>query len=98
MSQFATTSADISLAVTEFCLHVFWISTLHFASSESERHSVVPDSATPWIVNSLGQNIEVGSLSLLQGIFLTHQTQVSCIAGRIFTSWATREAQEYWSG
>ena len=24
-------------------------------------------------------------------------TQVSCIAGRFFTSWATREAQEYWS-
>ena len=23
-------------------------------------------------------------------------TQVSCIAGRFFTSWATREAQEYW--
>ena len=26
------------------------------------------------------------------------QTQVSCIEGRFFTSWATREAQEYWSG
>ena len=25
-------------------------------------------------------------------------TQVSRIAGRFFTSWATREAQEYWSG
>ena len=25
-------------------------------------------------------------------------TQVSCIAGRFFTIWATREAQEYWSG
>ena len=25
------------------------------------------------------------------------QTQVSCIAGRFFTSWAKREAQEYWS-
>ena len=24
--------------------------------------------------------------------------QVSCIAGRFFTSWATRETQEYWSG
>ena len=23
---------------------------------------------------------------------------VSCIAGRFFTSWATREAQQYWSG
>ena len=26
------------------------------------------------------------------------RTQVSCIAGRFFTSWATKEAQEYWSG
>ena len=26
------------------------------------------------------------------------QTQVSHIAGRFFTSWATREAQDYWSG
>ena len=26
------------------------------------------------------------------------RTQVSCMAGRFFTSWAIREAQEYWSG
>ena len=26
------------------------------------------------------------------------QTQVSCTAGGFFISWATREAQEYWSG
>ena len=26
------------------------------------------------------------------------QTQVSHIVGGFFTSWATREAQEYWSG
>ena len=25
-------------------------------------------------------------------------TQVSHIAGRFFTSWITKEAQEYWSG
>ena len=25
-------------------------------------------------------------------------TRVSCIAGRFFTSWATREAQEFWNG
>ena len=48
---------------------------------------------TPW--NSPGQNIGVGSLSLLWGIFLTrNQTQVSHIAGGFFTSWAAREAQE----
>ena len=26
------------------------------------------------------------------------QTHISCIAGRFFTVWAAREAQEYWSG
>ena len=26
------------------------------------------------------------------------RTQVSCITSRFFTSWTTREAQEYWSG
>ena len=29
---------------------------------------------------------------------LRDRTQVSCIAGGFFTNWATREAQEYWSG
>ena len=52
-----------------------------------------PMQRSPW--NSPGQNTGVGSLSLLQRIF---QTQVSRTAGRFFTSWATREAQEYWSG
>ena len=45
---------------------------------------------SPW--NYLGQNTGVDSLSLLQGISplpLRDQTQVSCIAGRFFTSWAT---------
>ena len=54
--------------------------------------------ATPWNIQSMdspGQNTGVSSLSLLQGIF---PTQGSCIAGGFFTSWATREAQEYWSG
>ena len=29
---------------------------------------------------------------------LRDRTQVSHIAGEFFTIWATREAQEYWSG
>ena len=59
----------------------------------SGSRSVVSDSLpprglySPW--NSPGQNTGVSSLSLLQGIF---PTQVPHIAGRFFTSWATREA------
>ena len=41
------------------------------------------------------QHTEVGSESLLQGIFWPrNQTQVSHIAGGFFTAWATREAPE----
>ena len=49
----------------------------------------------PW--NSPGQNTGVGSLFLLQGIFLTQESSWSlCIAGRFFTSWATRELVHYY--
>ena len=68
----------------------------------SENCSVVSDSLrphglySPW--TSPGQNTGVGSFSLLQGSSQPrNQTQVSHIACRFFTSWATREAQEYWS-
>ena len=55
----------------------------------SESRSVISDCLQPhglyssW--NSLGQNTGVGSLSLLQGIFLTQG--LNHIAGRFFTSW-----------
>ena len=49
---------------------------------------------SPW--NSPGQNTEVGSHSLLQGIFPTQGSNLGLpTAGRFFTNWATREAQEY---
>ena len=64
---------------------------------ESESCSVVSDSLrphglySPW--NSPGQNTGVGSHSLLQGIFpIQGSNQGLLIAGRFFTSWATREA------
>ena len=45
------------------------------------------------------QNTGVGSLSLLQGSSQSRdRTQVSRIVGGFLTSWATREAQEYWNG
>ena len=46
-----------------------------------------------------GQNAGVSSLSLLQGSSQPRdQTQGSHIAGGFYTAWATRKAQEYWSG
>ena len=46
---------------------------------------------SPW--NSPGQNTGVRSLSLLQGIFPTHESNHGLlIAGGFFTNWAIREA------
>ena len=40
------------------------------------------------------KNAGVGSLSLLQWIFLTRESNWACIAGRFFTNWVMREAPE----
>ena len=71
--------------------------------SETANCSVISHSLgmhglySPW--NSPGQTTAVGSCSLLKGSFQPRdRTQVCCIAGRFFTNWATREAQEYWRG
>ena len=70
---------------------------MHCPIQVNESCSLVSDSLqphrlySPW--DSPGQSTGAGSLSLLQGIFPTWgRTQVSRIAGRFFTSWATREA------
>ena len=71
---------------------------------KSESCSVMSDSLQPYGLyspwNSPGQNTGVGRLSLSKESSLSRgssqsrdQTQVSCIAGRFFTSWATKEAR-----
>ena len=56
-----------------------------------------PMEYSPW--NSPGQNAGVGSLSLLQGIFPMQRLNPSFPhCSGFFTSRATREDQEYWSG
>ena len=66
--------------------------------------SVMFNSVTPWTVThqaplSMGfsrQEFWSGCHALLQGIFQPRdRTQVSCIAGRFFTIWATREDLKY---
>ena len=70
-------------------LHCRWIlyHLSHQGSPVSGSHSILSDSLRPHVLyspwNSPGQNTGVGRLSLLQEIF---PTQVSCIAGRFFTS------------
>ena len=72
--------------------------------SESESRSVMSNSLrphglySPW--NSRGQNAGVGDpFPFSRGSSQPRDwTQVSRIAGTFFISWATREAEEYWSG
>ena len=78
------------------------VSLFYLLESESESHSVLSNSLWPhglyhsW--NSPGQNTGVSSHSLFQGIFSIPSifsrdwTQVSCITGKFFTIWASREA------
>ena len=61
--------------------------------SESESCSVVSDSATPWTV------LEWVAFLFSRGSSQPRdRTQVSHTGSRFFTSWATREAQEYGVG
>ena len=70
--------------------------------SKSESCLVVSNVVTPWTVVH-----EILQARILEWVAFPFsrvssqsrgRIQVSCIAGRFFTSWATREAQEYWSG
>ena len=65
--------------------------------------SCVPFFVTPWTVQSTEfsrpEYWSGSSIPFSRGSPQPRdQIQVSHIAGRFFTSWATREAQEYWSG
>ena len=59
---------------------------------------------TPWIIQSMDYTVQARILEWVAFPFSRgssqprDQIQVSHIAGRFFTSWATREAQENWSG
>ena len=68
---------------------------------ESESHPAMSDSLQPQglysSLNSPGQNIGVGSLSLLQGIFSTQGSNPGLPHCRcILYQLSHREAQDYW--
>ena len=67
-------------------------------ASESESHSVVSDSLWPH-VHLQARILEVAAFPFSRGSFQPRdRTQLSHSASGFFTSRATREAQEYWSG
>ena len=66
-------------------------SYIHDLEAKWKCLSCVWLSATPWTIQSI--------FPFCRGYSQPRDgTQVSHIAGRFFTSWATREAQEFWSG
>ena len=83
------------------------LSTFHWTKYNSvlkwcESHSVMSNSLWP---HGLAHGIfqarileQVASPFSRGSSQPRYENQVSHIAGRFFTSWATREAQEYWSG
>ena len=74
------------------------------SGTESESHSVVSDSLRPPGVYTVWAIFQDRIVEWVAFPFSRassqprNRTLVSHIAGRFFTSWATREAQEYWSG
>ena len=87
---------------------ISWV-TGKFFTAESESHSVMSNSSrshrlySPW--NPLGQNTEIGSLSLLQGIFPTQGLNPGLpqcmqilyqlgLKGSCLNRWATRKAPD----
>ena len=73
-------------------------SVLHYLQVKWKSLSRVRLFVTPWTIQCMefsGQNTGVGSLSLSRGSSQSRDwTQVSCIAGRFFIGWVTREAWE----
>ena len=76
---------------------------LHLLISQEFRKPVANKlvASNPWkYITESGKyyKSETFFFFLLENLWLNIFTQVSDISGRFFTSWATREAQEYWSG
>ena len=68
---------------------------------ERENNSVLPDSLRPHVVHGIFQARILEWVAFLfsrRSSLPRDRTRVSHIASGFFTSWATREAQEFWSG
>ena len=90
---------QLKVTILEFSTLIFQARLLKW----SEVKVALSDSLWPHGLyspcNSPGQNTGVIAFLFSRGSSQPRdQSQVSCIAGGFFTSWATREAQEYWSG
>ena len=95
----ADCGSDHELLIAKFRLKLKKVGKITRPFSEwSESHSVFSDSLQP---HGLVQAriLEWVAITFSRGSSQPKDwTQDSCIPGGFFTCWATREAQEYWSG
>ena len=105
LSDWIGTTGEISVCTTygSIMLMLTWFSFFFLFDLKQSESQLVYNSLwncglySSW--NSPGQNTGVGSCSLLQGIFSTQGSIPALPHCRwFFTSWTTKEAQEYWSG
>ena len=99
------------IIVTQCCIGFYhtptWISHIYVCYAVLS-HSVVSDSVTPWTVaHQAPLSMAILQAKILEWVSMPSSrwssqprdwTKVSRIAGKFLTIWATREAQEYWSG
>ena len=92
------------VAVTVADIQVLFFADLSIQWVKWKSLSRVGLFATPWISHRVLGILQARVLEWVAFPFSRESsqprdwTQVSHIAGRFFTSWATSEAQEYWSG
>ena len=92
------------------CMPVSFLSyySMWYERNETVSHSVMSNSLWPHGCSLPGSSIHgISQARILDWVTISsstgssrlrNRTQVSCIAGRFFTGWATREAHVIWEG
>ena len=92
--EFFISSLQYSIVQTVFSMVAFLFSRGSFQPRDWTQSPALQVDSLPAEPQGKPQNIGVGRLSLLQGIFPTQETkQGPCIARGFFTNWAMREAK-----
>ena len=108
--EFWVIHSDLSSNLTSFnlCLIRCWMNPLSFKCFMFHSQWVTVSLLCPTLCDPMGYTARgILQARILEWVAVPFsrvssqprgQTQVSHISGGFFTSWATREAQEYWSG
>ena len=84
MSQNTTQHLRACVIVTQSCLTL--CNLMDYSPPGSSAHGILQEGILDWVAIPFSRGSSL----------LRDQTQVSCIAGRFFTTWATREISPAW--